>query len=133
MPPWIWIVSAAAWKYASEQYDFAMCAADEQFLVSIRGAERRVVHRGARELDLDEHVGALVLDGLEGADRTAELETRPRIVGRHLEAALRAARLFGGERHHRESQYPLEPRRRVAARRSASPASRKARAARAFA
>jgi hypothetical protein len=23
MPPWIWMFSAAAWKYASEQYDLA--------------------------------------------------------------------------------------------------------------
>ena len=47
-----------------------------------------MVRGGARELDLDEHVGALVLAGLEGADRTAELEARPRVLGRHLEAAL---------------------------------------------
>src|SRR6185295_12933771 len=39
----------------------------------VRDGPRRVVRRGLRTLDLDQHVRALVLDRLEAADRAAEL------------------------------------------------------------
>ncbi len=48
-------------------------------------------------LDLDQHVGALVLDRLERPDRAAELDPHLGVLDRHLEALLRPADLLEGE------------------------------------
>jgi len=56
-----------------------------------------------------------MLDRLIRADRTSELETGPRVLGRHLEAALRAAAdLLRREARSRQARVaPLDRRRRV--------------------
>src|SRR5687767_4297745 len=54
---------------------------------AVRGPGRRT-DGGAERLDADVHVGAEVLDRLEGADRTAELLALPGIGDRHLQGAL---------------------------------------------
>ena len=59
-----------------------------------RGRRRRVVRRRTRELELEQHVGALVLDRLERADRPAELHAGLRVVDGHLEELLGDADLL---------------------------------------
>ena len=58
-----------------------------------------VVGGGLGRLNLEEHVGTLVLDGLERADRATELHTDLGVLDRHVEAHLSATDLLGGERH----------------------------------
>ena len=58
-----------------------------------------VVDRGLRALDVDHHVRALVLDGLETADRTAELLAHLGVLDRDVEHLLRAANHLGRKRH----------------------------------
>ena len=50
----------------------------------------RVVGGGAGVLEVDQHVGQLVLDRLERADRPAERHALQRIVARHFERAVGA-------------------------------------------
>ena len=75
-----------------------------------RGGDRQFggvgVHRpgavigvGAGQLDLDVHVGELVLDALERSDRPAEGETFLGIGIRHVQRRLRAADLLERHRH----------------------------------
>src|SRR3954453_10845193 len=56
------------------------------------GAEQ---HRGARALGLEQHLRARVRDGLEDADRTAELLAIARMLDRHLHRPLRDADRLG--------------------------------------
>src|SRR2546421_9939868 len=63
---------------------------DRELLVVLGCRPRRVVRRRLRRLDLEQHVGALVLDGLERADGPTELHAHLRVVDRHLEHLLRA-------------------------------------------
>ena len=58
---------------------------------------RRVVGGRPGVLEVDEHVRQLVLDRLEGADLTAELQSRLRVVHRQVEQMLCGADLFDGE------------------------------------
>ena len=90
--------SAVAWKYASEQYAFDERGDDRQLVVVLGGGPRRVVRGRLARLDLEQHVGALVLDRLERADRTAELHAVLRVLDRHVEHELRAAHHLVGER-----------------------------------
>src|SRR5437588_9592412 len=62
-----------------------------ELLVVLGCRPRRVVRRRLGRLDLEQHVGALVLDGLERANGTAELHSHLRVVDRHLQHLLRAA------------------------------------------
>ena len=90
--------SAVAWKYASEQYAFESAATTGQLVVVLGGGPRRVVRGGLAGLDLEQHVGALVLDRLERTDRTAELHAVLGVLHRHVEHELRAAHHLVGER-----------------------------------
>ena len=74
----------------------ARLATDRQLVVEFGGRPQAVVRRGFGGFDLHQHVGALVLDGLEGADGTAELMTDLRVIDRHLEGLGCAADLLGG-------------------------------------
>src|SRR5262249_2615598 len=56
------------------------------------------VGRRSGGLDLEQHRGAFVFDGLEAADRAAELHAELRVRDARLEAALCAADLLRGER-----------------------------------
>src|SRR5437763_873367 len=64
---------------------------DRQLLVVLGCCPGRVVRRRLRRLDLEQHGGALVLDGLERADGATELHAHLRVLDRHLEHLLRAA------------------------------------------
>ena len=55
----------------------------------------RFEHAGLRQLDFAEHVGCAVLQGLEGADRHAELLALLEVLHRALEAFLGAAEHLG--------------------------------------
>src|ERR1700683_5744114 len=61
----------------------------ELLLIGVRRAEGRVVCSRARELDLDQHVGALMFDRLERSDRPPELKPGLRVFNRLLEECLR--------------------------------------------
>ena len=50
-----------------------------------------LVHDEARAIDVGDHVGGLVLDGLERADGAAELDALLGVVDGDLEVALRKA------------------------------------------
>src|SRR5580765_4163621 len=73
------------------------CGRERRLGDVVRDRPRGVVRRRLRALDLDEHVGAFVLDRLEAADRPAELLAHLRVLDRHLEDALRAAAHLGAE------------------------------------
>ena len=74
---------------------------------------RRVLHRGRRPLERERHVGELVLDRLERADRHVELLALLRVRERHVEDATRGADHLGRERHVR-AVAPRRERRRAA-------------------
>src|SRR5438034_301564 len=57
---------------------------------------RCVVGRRVRVLDLQQHLGALVADRLEGADRLAELLAHLRVLHGHVQAPARGAQHLGG-------------------------------------
>ena len=57
-----------------------------------------VVARRARALDLEQHLGAAVRDGLVGADRAAELLAVARVLHRHLHRPLGHAGELGRQR-----------------------------------
>src|SRR6266550_3871298 len=70
-----------------------------QLVVELGGGPARVVGGRLGRLHLEQHVGALVLDGLEAADGPAELDADLGVVDRHVEALLGAAHLLGGQGH----------------------------------
>src|SRR5207237_3709456 len=65
--------------------------------LGVGGGQRRVPHDGARLLDGDEHVGALVLDGLELADGSTELLAYEGIRRGGVEAPAGQADRLGSE------------------------------------
>ena len=81
-----------------------------QLVVELGRAPGGVVGGGLGRLDLEQHVGALVLDGLEGADGATELHAVLGVLHRHLEHELGAADLLGGEADSGEVEHPLERR-----------------------
>ena len=54
-----------------------------------------IAGRCPRPLEVDQHVGGLVLYGLKRTDRTTELEARGRVVDRRFENALHSAHHLG--------------------------------------
>ena len=81
---------------------------DRQFVVTFLGRPGGVVRGRLRRLDVQEHVGALVLDRLERSDRPTELHAVLRVLDRVVEDALRATDLFGGQRRGGDLQRRLE-------------------------
>ncbi len=55
-----------------------------QLVTALRRGPGRVPHRGGAQLDGHQHVGAVVLDGLEGRDGTAELHPLLGVLGGRL-------------------------------------------------
>ena len=99
--------------------------------VGVVGADApcRPVDARAHPLDVDEHVGAAVLHGLEAPDRAAELDPLLRVLDRHLERPgprRRASRPRRTSRPGRASaataSRPAEAARRACRRSGASPA-----------
>ena len=72
-------------------------ATDGSSSFSLGGAPQAVVGGRLGRLDLQQHVGALVLDRLERADRATELDAHLGVLDGHVEDLLRAADLLGGE------------------------------------
>ncbi len=70
--------------------------------IVVADGTRRVPHRGPRELGARQHVGATVLGALELSDRTTELPTICRVLGRGVDAPLGRADRVGCEQHGRE-------------------------------
>src|SRR5688572_3065055 len=68
-----------------------------ELVVQLRGAPTGVVGGRLGRLDLEQHVGALVLDGLERADGPTELHAVLGVLHGGLEAHLGPADLLGGE------------------------------------
>ena len=89
---------AATNTNASEQY---ACARARSVWRSGPGVEcgGDVTRRRDRRLRLQQHVGTHVLDGLEAADRAAELKARPGVIGGHPHRVRGAAGLFGDQCH----------------------------------
>ena len=67
--------------------------------VFVGGVDRHrgVVHRGGRAFERERHVGELVLDRLERADRHVELLAFLRVLERHLEDVASHADHLGRE------------------------------------
>ena len=68
------------------------------FRIFDRGGLRGVVGGRLREFHLEQHVGQLMLDGLERTDLAPELNPQLRIFHRRIEQRLRASHHFVGER-----------------------------------
>jgi hypothetical protein len=81
----------------------------DQVVGSVVRDPARLVDRRARRLDEHEQIGAHVLDGLERADRPAELVADLGVLDGEIETALGAADLLGGERDAAEGERALEP------------------------
>ena len=84
----------------------------------------RVLHRRGRALERERHVGELVLDRLERADRPVELLALLRVRERHVEDAARGADHLGRDRHVRAVAPRRERRRGRSAARSTSRSAR---------
>ena len=110
MPPWIWIVSPAQRRNASEQNALAILAATARSSSPAPEAATRAALRLAERAHSTstEHVGALVLDRLERSDWAVELGADLGVLDRHLEAARRAADLLGRERGARAMEDALD-------------------------
>ena len=67
-----------------------------------------MVGQRTRDLDLQQQIGAAVLERLEGTDRPPELEALLRVVHRGLEQVLRAADHLVGQRGGHEVPEPVE-------------------------
>ena len=78
-----------------------------ELVASRGGGPGRVPHGSRRQLGGDQHVGAVVLDGLEHADRPAELLAHLRILAGHRGALAGHAGRLGGEEHAGEVQHDL--------------------------
>ena len=72
------------------------------------GDRSRVIHGRARLLDPDQHVRRLVLDGLECADRAAELLAALGVVDSHVEQLRGAPHHLGGQGDRRLVQDRLQ-------------------------
>src|SRR5665213_727189 len=89
---------------------FRKARRDRQFIIALLRGPGRVVRRGLRRLDVEEHVRALVLDRLEGADRPTELHAVLRVFHGIVQHALSAADLFSGQCRGGHLQRRLETR-----------------------
>ena len=125
MPPWIWMFSAATWKYDVRRVGLGQ-RGDHRDLGGVLGHRgRRVGDRRAQRLDLEQQVGAAVLDRLEAADRPPELVPGLGVVHGHVQGPLGAAELLGGQRDRGDVQGPGQHRGgRRPGRRSAAPGHR---------
>ena len=65
--------------------------------VALAGQRARVEGGGPRGFDHHQHVGTLVLDRLERADRSTELLADLGVLDRHLQAHFRGADLLCGQ------------------------------------
>jgi len=100
MPPWIWMFSAAAWKYASEQYAFDSAATTGSSSLSSAAATTRSKRPTCR-LDLEQMSAHLCFESpgtSRSAGRTARAPSRTRPTSPHL---LRAAHHLVRERDRR--------------------------------
>ena len=70
---------------------------DGQLVIELLSGPGGVVRGGLGRLDVEQHVGALVLDGLERSDRSAELHTMLGVVNRVVEHTLSPTHLLGGQ------------------------------------
>jgi hypothetical protein len=91
--------------YACEQQMCAVAAATGNSAATA-SASRAASGHGVREFHPDQHVRALVLDGLERANGPAEREPGPGVPGAHLPAPPGAAGLLGGQRHAGQIEHP---------------------------
>ena len=73
------------------------CGRLEEAVVVFGCRKAGPVRGGLRELGRHQHIRALVLDRLIGADGSTELQPRAGVLDRHLETSLRAADLLGRE------------------------------------
>src|SRR5579885_2115702 len=62
-----------------------------EYILVAGDCEGRMISGGTGELGFHEHISAFVLDCLERADRTAELQPGLGVLGGHLKASLRSA------------------------------------------
>ena len=69
---------------------------------------RRAVHDEARAVDVGDHVGGLVLDRLERADRPAELDAVLRVLHADVEVHLRQADEVRALEHRRLALHLLQ-------------------------
>ena len=81
-----------------------------KLVVQLRGTPAGVVGGRLGRLHLEQHVGALVLDGLERPDGSTELHAVLGVLHGGVEADLGATDLLGGQGHRGEVQHPLEDR-----------------------
>src|SRR5262245_49732968 len=90
--------------------------AREQALLGVVrvGGLERLARGAAPGLERDQHVGALVLHCLEGADGPPELDAAARVLRGRVEHALEAAHHLGGEERRRVALRAREPRPRGA-------------------
>ena len=98
MPPSTWMHDLATATAPSKQVTSATSAAYAHCSsIAVRHAgQRDVPGRGGDGLAGLEHLGAEVLDGLEGADLLAELLAHLGVVDRRLQAPARDAGGLGG-------------------------------------
>ena len=70
------------------------------------GRPGRVVDADPRQLDALEHLGRLVLDGLEGGDRAVELHPHLGVLDGQVEGLLHRAQRLGAQRHRARRRPP---------------------------
>ena len=91
MPPWICWPCATTRRVASLHHAFAMCDVHVGVGFVLVDGPGGAVHDEARSIDVGHHVGGLVLDRLERADRAAELDAVLGVLHADLEVHLREA------------------------------------------
>ena len=82
----------------------------DQVVAAAVGSPRCIHHRRPRRLHLHQHVGTLVGDRLEGADRPTELHPHLRILHADIHAALRAAERLCSQQNRTPLQHPSKRR-----------------------
>ena len=110
-PPWIWMLSAATRRVGVGGDGAGQAGRDRQAVRVVRRGPQPVIHNGPRRLDIDQHVGTPVLDGLERADRAAELDPGPQHAGPPA-TPRRTAELLGRQVEGRQSRRAAAPRQR---------------------
>src|SRR5687767_5073306 len=81
-----------------------------KLVVELGRAPAGVVRGGLGRLNLEQHVSALVLDGLERPDGASELDAVLGVLHRHLQHELRATDLLGGESDGGEVEHAVDHR-----------------------